>query len=287
MSIAVIRSIQDVREAVRSKRQAKSVIGLVPTMGALHAGHARLIEVARRECGCVIVSLFVNPIQFDRRDDYSRYPRTLETDIAECERLGADVVFAPGIEEMYPRPQRAYVEVEALTDNLCGRFRPGHFRGVATVVTKLFNIVQPDRAYFGRKDAQQLAVIRRMTADLNLPIEIVGVETVRESSGLAMSSRNEHLTPEERCIAATLYRALAKARTLILGGARDPGFVKRAAEEEIAAQPQIRLEYLEIVDPEELQPVTEIAGPVLVALAAWLGSTRLIDNVTASPFDRG
>src|SRR5271157_5719801 len=201
MSVEVVHTVAGAREAVARFRAAGKTIGLVPTMGALHAGHGRLIESARDECGAVVVSVFVNPIQFDRQDDYERYPRTLASDTAFAEARGADLVFAPEIAEMYPRRQRAYVDVEVLTEHLCGQFRSGHFRGVATVVAKLLNIVQPDRAYFGEKDAQQLAVIRRMAADLNLPVKIVGVPTVREADGLALSSRNQHLSAEERSVA--------------------------------------------------------------------------------------
>ena len=283
MSIAPVHTIAGVREAVARLRGAGKTIGLVPTMGALHAGHGRLIETARAECGLVAVSIFVNPIQFDRTDDYERYPRTLAADAAFAETRGADLVFAPEIAEMYPRRQRAYVDIEALTAHLCGQFRPGHFRGVATVVAKLLNIVQPDRAYFGQKDAQQLAVIRRMVADLNLPVEIVGVPTVREADGLALSSRNQHLSADERAVAPLLYQSLLAAEASVAGGERDPERAKRAALAVLAREARIRVEYFEIVDPNELQPVSEIAGPVLVAAAVWLGATRLIDNLLARP----
>ncbi len=283
MRTQLIHEIAAVRAAVARERREGKVIGLVPTMGALHEGHASLIDAARRECGLVVVSVFVNPIQFNQPEDYARYPRTLETDLKFASKHGADYVFAPEISEMYPRPQRAYIDVEALTDHLCGEFRPGHFRGVATVVTKLFNIVQPDRAYFGEKDAQQLAVIRRMTLDLNLPVEIVPVPTVREASGLALSSRNQHLSDQERCIATALYESLRTAREAIGRGEIDAGRVKSEARTALARHPEIRVEYFEIVDPDELQPVATIGGSVLVAVAAWLGNTRLIDNVTATP----
>ncbi len=283
MSVEIVHSIAAVRAAVARFRRAENTIGLVPTMGALHGGHGRLIETAHAECGAVVVSVFVNPIQFDRQDDYERYPRTLASDASFAEARGADLVFAPEIAEMYPRRERAFVEIEVLTDTLCGKFRPGHFRGVATVVAKLLNIVQPDRAYFGEKDAQQLAVIRRMVADLNLPIAIVGVATVREADGLALSSRNQHLSAEERAVAPMLYQALRAAETAIADGERDPEKAKQAGLEVLARESRIRVEYFEIVDPEELQPVAEIAGPVLVAAAVWLGGTRLIDNLVARP----
>jgi pantoate--beta-alanine ligase len=281
MSALLIRGIPEVRSVLARVHGEGKIIGLVPTMGALHAGHGRLIETARRECGCVAVSVFVNPIQFNSPNDYERYPRTLDADVRFSEALGADIVFAPEISVMYPCPQRAYVDMGLLTDGLCGKFRPGHFRGVATVVTKLLNIVQPDRAYFGEKDAQQLAVIRRMVQDLDMPVTIVGVPTVREPSGLALSSRNRHLSDEERSIAPALYQSLRAAEKMIAEGARNPEDVKRAALAILAAQPQMRVEYFEVVDPGDMQPVTEIRGAVLVAAAVWLGSTRLIDNVLA------
>jgi len=283
MSLTLLRSVAEVRSAVAQARRSGASVGLAPTMGALHEGHGSLIDRARQETGCVVVSIFVNPIQFDRRDDFEHYPRLLETDLAFCRARGADLVFAPKEEEMYLGPQRAFVEVTGLTEHLCGRFRPGHFRGVATVVLKLLNIVQPDRAYFGQKDAQQLAVIRRLVRDLNVPVEIVAVPTVREPDGLAISSRNRHLTSEQRTGATALYRALQWAERLIAEGAEDPERVKAEALAVLAGQPLGRVEYLEIVDTEELQPVSRITGLVLVAGAVWFGSTRLIDNVLCEP----
>jgi pantoate--beta-alanine ligase len=252
-------------------------------MGALHAAHGALIERARKECDFVVVSVFVNPIQFDRREDCDLYPRTLSADAEICAALGADVVFAPDAAEMYPSPLLTFVEVASLSERLCGEFRPGHFRGVATVVAKLFHIVQPDRAYFGEKDAQQLAVIRKMVADLDFPVAIVPLATVREPDGLAMSSRNRRLNPEERRIAATLYRALQAAARSISSGATSPEEVRAAALAVLQPQPAIRVEYLEIVDPERMQPVPRIAGPVCVAAAVWIGATRLIDNIHCPP----
>jgi pantoate--beta-alanine ligase len=253
-------------------------------MGALHAGHGRLIETAGHENACVVVSLFVNPIQFDRNDDYDRYPRPLSHDVEFCSRLGVDFVFAPSTEEMYPCPQRAFVEVTEVTEHLCGQFRPGHFRGVATVVLKLLNVVQPDRAYFGEKDAQQLAVIRRLAADLNVPVTIVEVPTLREADGLALSSRNRHLSPEERRSAPVLSRALETARGLIAAGEIHASAVKREALRVLNEHSGVRVEYLEIVGPDNMQPVEEIAGPVRVAGAIWIGKTRLIDNVMCLRF---
>jgi pantoate--beta-alanine ligase len=279
----VIRSIQELRLTLALIRTVGRTIGLVPTMGALHAGHGRLIETARRENHCMVVTLFVNPIQFDRGDDYDRYPRPLSNDVEFCSRLSVDFVFAPSIEEMYPRPQRAFVDVTKVSEGLCGQFRPGHFRGVATVVLKLLNIVQPDRAYFGEKDAQQLAVIRRMVADLNVPVTIVEVPTLREADGLALSSRNQQLSPEERRIAPVLSRALETARGLIAAGETHAAGIKREAVRVLNEHPGVRVEYLEIVCPEDMQPVDEIAGPVRVAGAVWIGKTRLIDNIFCTP----
>lgn len=283
MSIQVVERIGEARAAVAARRARGETIGFVPTMGALHAGHGRLMELARRDCGAVVVSIFVNPIQFDRREDFALYPRHLDTDIAFCRRHGVDIVFAPREQEMYPRPPDTFVEVRRLTDHLCGAFRPGHFRGVATVVLKLFMIVQPDRAYFGEKDAQQLAVIRRMTADLNLPVEVIGVPTVREPDGLALSSRNQLLDPRQRQAATVLYRGLKAAQQAAAAGARTAALLKRAAMEVFLTQPEVRLEYLEVVDADQMQPVEAVTGPVRVAVAAWVGQTRLIDNVLIEP----
>jgi pantoate--beta-alanine ligase len=245
-------------------------------MGALHGGHAALIDAARRECGVVVVSIFVNPLQFNSQDDLARYPRSLDADVAFC-RERADILFEPSAEEVYPEPPECTVDVGRLADHLCGKFRPGHFRGVATVVLKLFQMVQPHRAYFGEKDAQQLAIIRRLVADFNLPIDVVEIPTVREADGLAMSSRNRHLSAEERALAPVLYEALENARRRIVAGERDSMGIREAAAARMPVN--VRLEYLEIVDPATMQPVDDIDRPVRVAGALWVGSTRLIDNV--------
>lgn len=280
MAAELIESIGSLRHRLAEARRSHATIGLVPTMGALHAGHARLIEQARRECQAVAVSIFVNPLQFDRDDDLRRYPRTLDADRRLCDERGVDVVFAPSVEEMYPRPLECTIDVGRLADHLCGKHRPGHFRGVATVVMKLFAIAQPDRAYFGEKDAQQLAIIRRLVVDLNVPVQVVGVPTVREPDGLAFSSRNARLGPAERPLAIALFRALQTADRQIAAGDTDPDRVARLAAAEIPPDnPSLRLEYLEIVDPDDMQPVALITGPVRVAGALWAGSTRLIDNV--------
>jgi pantoate--beta-alanine ligase len=275
--VQAVHTVKDIRDALASA----GTIGLVPTMGALHAGHEKLIETARRECDSLVVSIFVNPLQFGPSEDYARYPRTLPEDLEICRQHDVDFVFAPANDEMYRTPQLTFIDVTRVSEHLCGKFRPGHFRAVATVVMKLFNIVRPDYAFFGEKDMQQLAVIRRMVADLNFPVRIVGVPTVRESDGLALSSRNKYLKPEERKAAPILYGALQHAAARIASGERDGAKVRREALDQLAASPLIRVDYFEIVDPLELQPVTDIRGPVRIAGAIWLGTTRLIDNVTA------
>ncbi len=260
--------------ALRSLDQGNRTIGLVPTMGALHAGHGALIDKARSENDRVVVSIFVNPKQFDRPDDYAAYAIDLPADRDFCAQHHADIIFAPAASEIYPPGHATYVEVLHLTDHLCGKFRPGHFRGVATVVLKLLNIVAPHRAYFGEKDAQQLAVISRMTQDLNLPVEIVSVPTVREPDGLALSSRNRRLTPQERKAAPALYQALQAAAKQA-----DPAAMRKTAQEILAQNPQIRVEYLEVVDAATMTPIDEITHPARIAAAIWLGNTRLIDNL--------
>ncbi len=267
-----------------SWRREGLVIGFVPTMGALHEGHLSLIRIARARADRVIVSVFVNPTQFGPSEDYSRYPRNPDGDIAMCEAEGADAIFAPSVQEMYPEGYSTHVEVEGLTEGLCGRHRPGHFRGVATVVTKLFNATRPHFAVFGMKDAQQFFVIKRMTRDLDFGIEIVPGPTIREPDGLAMSSRNRYLSPEERAEAPVIYRALLVAKDLVeQAGIRDPLAVIKEMERFISEESSlIRVQYIEIVDTERLAPVSEIRGEVLVAIAAFLGNTRLIDNIILS-----
>jgi pantoate--beta-alanine ligase len=279
----IVETIEAIRRHVSRPHAAAKIVGFVPTMGALHGGHGRLIEHARRDCDLVVTSIFVNPLQFDRSDDLERYPRTLDADAALCTALGVDVIFAPRASEMYPTRQVCVVDVGHLANHLCGKFRPGHFAGVATVVMKLLQIVQPHRAYFGEKDAQQLAIIRRMVRDLNVPVEIVGVTTAREPDGLALSSRNRLLTASERAQAPLLFKALQRVTRLIADGHRDTADIIRTAAEAVPQAAEIRLEYLEIVDPEELQPVTTIDGPVLIAGAMWVGATRLIDNIGWAP----
>jgi pantoate--beta-alanine ligase len=283
MAPEVITTIPQLRDRVRRARLAERRVGFVPTMGALHAGHRRLMDVARGECDVLIVSVFVNPLQFDRPDDLEQYPRTLENDVDVCAAGGVDMVFAPSMSEMYPSDPVCVIEVGRVADHLCGRFRPGHFRGVATVVLKLMEITQADRAYFGEKDAQQLAVVRRLVEDFNVPIAIVGVPTVREPDGLALSSRNQRLSADERRAAPVLYRALKVAEQLIRSGDGDVAQVEAAARQVIEDEHAVRLEYLQIVEPREVQPVDRIDGPVIAAGAIWVGSTRLIDNVICVP----
>jgi pantoate--beta-alanine ligase len=279
MKTQLLSKISQVREYTSAARMRGVKIGCVPTMGALHAGHGSLIDHARAESDAVVVTIFVNPIQFDRKDDYQRYANRLESDLTFCELRNVDAVFAPSVEEMYPDPTATFVDSPDLSRHLCGASRPGHFRGVATVVTKLFNIVQPDAAYFGEKDAQQLALIQQMTHDLNFPIRIIPVPTVRESDGLALSSRNQRLTPEERLIAPMIYQALTEGRSMIENGERQTLQVKTAVSNRLTSQPAFRVDYVDIVDPRAMQPVDSISGDVRLAAAVWVGSTRLIDNV--------
>jgi pantoate--beta-alanine ligase len=252
-------------------------------MGALHAGHISLMEKARGQCDVLAVTIFVNPLQFGPSEDYQRYPRNLERDLEACDRAGVDVVFAPQFEALYVSEQKIFIEITKLADHLCGPYRPGHFRGVATVVAKLFNVIQPDKAYFGEKDYQQLCIIRKMVEDLNLPIEIVPVATYREPDGLALSSRNVYLEPAEREAAPTLFRALSSARKMVEDGEKDVAVIRDSSAWILDAESHIRPEYFEIVDPATLQPVTEIVGEVRIAAAIWIGKTRLIDNVAAVP----
>jgi pantoate--beta-alanine ligase len=254
-------------------------IGLVPAMGALHEGHLSLVRHARADNDTVVVSIFVNPTQFGPSEDYALYPRDSDRDLALLRDLGTDLVFMPPVAEVYPEGFDTHVEVEKLTQVLEGVSRPGHLRGVATVVTKLFNIVQPHRAYFGQKDAQQLAVIRRLTRDLDLPVEVVGLPTVRDPDGLAMSSRNAYLSPEERKAALVLYRSLEAARELWRSGARDAALIRRCMGEVLAAEPLARVEYVSVADAETLEELETVDRPALVSLAVRIGKTRLIDNI--------
>jgi pantoate--beta-alanine ligase len=258
-------------------------IALVPTMGALHEGHLELVRTAHARAERVVVSVFVNPMQFNRRDDFERYPRVLDEDAASCASAGVDVVYAPPAGAMYPEGFSSGVEVAGVSEPLCGQSRPGHFRGVTTVVTKLFHAVRPDAAVFGEKDWQQLAVIRRMTADLDFGIEIVGVPTVREADGLALSSRNRLLGAEARTAARCVPRALAAAAAAVAAGDTAAAVIVERATAAIAAEPLARLEYAEIRDPDSLTEVDVVTGPALLAVAVWVGGVRLIDNRILSP----
>lgn len=268
------------RSEVRAAREGFDRLGFVPTMGYLHEGHLSLVRAAKARMGAVAVSIFVNPTQFAPTDDLARYPRDLERDLALLEAAGCDLVFTPGVEEIYPAGFSTRVEVEGVTAPLEGAVRPGHFLGVATVVLKLFNIVQPDAAWFGQKDAQQCAVLRRMAADLDLPVEIVVAPTVREPDGLAMSSRNVYLAPPERAAAVVLISALRAAEALFQTGERDAERLRRAMDEVIAGEPLARPDYVSIADPDSLAELTTIdAHGALASLAVRIGSTRLIDNL--------
>jgi pantoate--beta-alanine ligase len=254
-------------------------LGLVPTMGALHAGHISLVERARRECASVAVSIFVNPTQFGPSEDLAKYPRDLPRDLAVLESAGADLVWTPTPETVYPPGFQTWVEVEELAELLEGAARPGHFRGVATVVAKLFNAFRPDKAYFGQKDAQQAAVIRRMARDLDFPLEVVVCPTVREADGLAMSSRNAYLNPEERRAAAVLFRALSAARAAYERGERGAKALRRVMEETLRAEPLSRPQYVSCADTDTLEELEQVSGKALLSMAVYVGKTRLIDNL--------
>ena len=283
----IIRTISWMKEASRQARAENQIIGLVPTMGALHEGHLSLIRRAKQECSKVFVSIFVNPKQFGPNEDFAKYPRSLESDAEKLAAEGVDSVFAPEAAEIYPGGFRTYVDVDGISDRLEGRTRPGHFRGVATVVLKLLQIVQPHSAYFGRKDAQQLRIVQQMVGDLNLDVNIVVCPIVREHDGLALSSRNAYLNPEERAAATILHRALAAARQAIQSGTRDAPQIQTILLELIQREPLATLDYAEIVDAENFESVVRIGRSCYVLLAVFFGKTRLIDNmlVTPSPSD--
>ena len=275
----LVRTVEEMKALSRRWREEGKTIGFVPTMGYLHEGHLSLVRRAREENDRVVVSIFVNPTQFGPNEDYNRYPRDLDRDMKLLEPIGVDAVFYPSVEEMYPEGYRTYVEVVGITDKLCGASRPGHFRGVCTVCTKLFNIVMPHRAYFGKKDFQQYVVIKNMVRDLNMDIEIVPMPIVREPDGLAMSSRNTYLSPEERQAATCLYRSLKRAVELFESGERDASKIREEVVRIIEAEPLARIDYVEVVDPETFEPVERVEKGTLVALAVFVGPARLIDNV--------
>jgi pantoate--beta-alanine ligase len=274
----ILHTVAELRQWSRKARSNGSTVGLVPTMGALHAGHGSLIRAAKASCGRVAVSIFVNPTQFGPHEDYAVYPRTLDADCALARAEGASVVFAPTVEELYPAGAATFIEVEGLSGRLDGQSRPGHFRGVATVVAKLLLAAEPDRAFFGQKDAAQVAVLRRMVTDLRLPAEIVVCPIVREPDGLALSSRNAYLSPAERLQALALSRSIRQAEALAASGERRSSALIEAARTIFAAEPAIRVDYIALVDWATLEPVETAVPGTLFAVAAWVGSTRLIDN---------
>jgi len=280
--VIIVTRVHELRTACDDARALGRRVALVPTMGSFHTGHRSLMRNARVENDFVVVSLFVNPLQFAPTEDLAAYPRDLAGDAAVVEAEGVDLLFAPTVEEMYPQTPRTTVHVDGLTAGLCGRTRPTHFDGVTTVVAKLFSMVGPCRAYFGRKDAQQLAVVRRMATDLDLPVDVVGCPLVREADGVAMSSRNAYLDADERRAASVLSRSLQEAARAITEGERDSDAIHRLIAGLVATEPRVQLEYAEVVDAAALDPMTEIDGDVLVAVAAQVGRARLIDNMTVS-----
>ena len=275
----LVTTVNDARAAVRAAKRDGKRVGLVPTMGALHAGHISLVRAAKARCDFVAASIFVNPTQFGPKEDYSKYPRTLEADREKFEAEGVDLVFAPAVVEMYPTGATTFVNVEGISERLDGSSRPGHFRGVATVVAKLFHILEPDLAFFGQKDAAQVAIIRRMVRDLMFPIEIVIAPIVREADGLALSSRNLYLSPEERRQALVLSRALREVESRFRAGERDSKKLIEATRAVFARESSVRIDYIELVDAETLEAVHRVDSGTLAAVAAFVGTTRLIDNV--------
>jgi len=274
-----VKTVGDMKSLVRRWKNEGKTVGLVPTMGFLHEGHLSLVRDSKKRADVTVVSIFVNPIQFGPKEDFKKYPRDLEKDSAYLKEGGADCLFYPDAADIYPAGYRTYVAVHGLQDRLCGKSRPGHFQGVATVVLKLFNIVSPDFAFFGAKDAQQVLIIKRMAADLNLHVDVVTCPIVREPDGLALSSRNTYLSPDERIAALVLSRSLAAAEKLIAAGERDAAKVIAGMKSVIGSEPLARIDYVDAVDAVGLEPVAEIRGDVLIALAVFIGSTRLIDNI--------
>ena len=274
-----VKTVKAIRRLVKAAHSRGKSIGFVPTMGALHIGHISLIEAAAKKTDFVVVSIFVNPTQFGPTEDFGKYPRPLKADLEICRKAGVDAVFVPAAKEMYGEDKLTWVNVEKLSEPLCGEFRPGHFRGVATVCAKLFNIVMPDVAFFGQKDAQQVVIIKRMAADLNMPLKIVVCPTVREPDGLTVSSRNQYLSEKERKYAAYIYKSLQKCRQMVAGGVRDSSKIRSQMRRILNNVPSIKIEYISIADAESLEPVKRLGGRVLAAVAVKIGTTRLIDNV--------
>ncbi|MBB6061612.1 pantoate--beta-alanine ligase [Thermosipho japonicus] len=274
----VIEKIEDMKKISKEILESKKTIGFVPTMGFLHEGHLSLVKAAKSENDITVVSIFVNPTQFGPNEDYNNYPRDLERDLSMLKDMEVDYVFVPSVDEMYPDSFSTYVEEIKLSKFLCGASRPGHFRGVCTVVTKLFNIVKPTRAYFGQKDAQQFRILRRMVRDLNMDVELVEMPIVREPDGLALSSRNTYLNDEERKEAVRLYKSLLKAKKLVESGVKDVEIIKNEMKK-ILTHPLLRIDYIEIVDEENLEPIEKIDRRVIIAIAVFVGKARLIDNM--------
>lgn len=283
----VIKSIELIKERIRDYKREGHTVALVPTMGYLHEGHLSLVRMAKNKADKVVVSIFVNPLQFGQGEDFKVYPRDLDRDAKLLEVERVDLLFCPEAKDMYPDDFQTYVEVTKLSSGLCGAYRPGHFRGVATVVLKLFNIIKPDMAIFGEKDYQQLRIIQQMVKDLNLDVEILSHPIVRDFDGLALSSRNTYLNEEERRSALSLYQALKLAERLVLGGEKDPERIVKLVREYIENFPYTKVQYVEIVHPQTLERVSQIRGPVLLALAVFVGKTRLIDNRIIKPKEEG
>jgi pantoate--beta-alanine ligase len=283
MTTRLISSIEEIRHEIRSAQRSGETVGLVPTMGAFHEGHLSLIRQSTDNCDRSVVTLFVNPTQFDVASDFDNYPRDLDADFAFCQAANVDWLFAPSVDEMFPEKPLTFVNVEGVSEGLCGDRRPGHFHGVATVCTKFLSIAPADRAYFGQKDYQQLAVIRRLVQDQNFPIEIIGVPTVRDEDGLALSSRNRRLSPDERRAAPAIYRALRSVQAAALEGEQDAAKLIELARDEISTEALARIEYIEIVDRDTIAAVTSVDIERRMAVSIWFGDTRLIDNIAVSP----
>ena len=277
--LKIVKTIIEIREAIKRAKAQGLTIGLVPTMGYLHEGHLTLMRESKKKCDMTVSSIFVNPLQFGPNEDFAKYPRNMERDVALAESAGVDLLFCPETEEVYPANYSTFVEVLGLTDALCGKSRPGHFRGVTTVVNKLFNIVQPDYAFFGQKDAQQVLVIKKMVRDMLMNLEIVTVPIVREADGLALSSRNVYLSQEERRAALVLSLSLSMAQEAVKSGERDIKILKNKVWQMISAEPLANIDYIEILSLPELEEKEFLTGPALLALAVFFGKTRLIDNI--------
>jgi pantoate--beta-alanine ligase len=277
--LRLIETVAEMKSACRTVTRTGKILGLVPTMGALHEGHMSLVRASKVQCEVTSVSIFVNPLQFGPSEDFEKYPRTFERDSVMLRDAGVDLLFLPPVPEMYPASARTYVDVEDLSSKLDGGSRPGHFRGVATVVCKLFEIVRPDRAFFGQKDAAQVALLRKMARDLNMDVEVVVCPIVRETDGLAMSSRNAYLNPEQRKQALVLSRSLQRVRAAVEAGETKTAKLAQVGISEIASEPDAKLDYFAIVDANTLEPVEEVVPGTLIAVAAWVGTTRLIDNM--------